>query len=165
MHSLVYQCSPHGHRFHVARQAKFRVGDEFRVRGRLPSARGFASLTVPFGKVRVWTLSIGFTLSFGAIFSKTWRVHTIFTNVNASKRVRALRPKSNRAKESCSFSQAVKDYRLFLFVGALLALDTMLLTTWQIVDPLKMFKKISQKEVGKGTGGELETHETCLRCI
>ncbi len=38
-------------------------------------------------KVRIWTLSIGFTISFGAIFSKTWRVHTIFTNVNASKRV------------------------------------------------------------------------------
>ena len=38
-------------------------------------------------QARVWTLSIGFTLSFGAIFSKTWRVHTIFTNVHASKRV------------------------------------------------------------------------------
>ncbi len=38
-------------------------------------------------KARIWTLSIGFTISFGAIFSKTWRVHTIFTNVNASKRV------------------------------------------------------------------------------
>jgi len=38
-------------------------------------------------KCRIWTLSIGFTISFGAIFSKTWRVHTIFTNVNASKRV------------------------------------------------------------------------------
>ena len=41
----------------------------------------------PWEQARVWTLSIGFTLSFGAIFSKTWRVHTIFTNVNASKRV------------------------------------------------------------------------------
>lgn len=38
-------------------------------------------------KARIWTLSIGFTVSFGAILSKTWRVHTIFTNVNASKRV------------------------------------------------------------------------------
>ncbi len=38
-------------------------------------------------KARVWTLSIGFTISFGAVFSKTWRVHSIFTNVDASKRV------------------------------------------------------------------------------
>ncbi|CAF2623061.1 unnamed protein product [Rotaria sp. Silwood2] len=77
--------------------------------------------------IRVWTLSIGFTISFGAIFSKTWRVHTIFTNVNASKR-------------------AVKDYRLFIFVGILFAIDTVLLTAWQIVDPLKIFKNISQKQ-------------------
>ena len=56
---------------------------------------------------------------------------------------------------SFSSRQAVKDYRLFLFVGALLALDTLLLTTWQIVDPLKMFKKISQKEVGQSIDGEL----------
>ncbi|CAF3143315.1 unnamed protein product [Rotaria socialis] len=77
--------------------------------------------------IRVWTLSIGFTISFGAIFSKTWRVHTIFTNVNASKR-------------------AVKDYRLFIFVGVLLAIDTVLLAAWQIVDPLKIFKNISQRE-------------------
>ncbi|CAF1154021.1 unnamed protein product [Rotaria sp. Silwood1] len=77
--------------------------------------------------IRVWTLSIGFTISFGAIFSKTWRVHTIFTNVNASKR-------------------AVKDYRLFIFVGVLFAIDTVLLTAWQIVDPLKIFKNISQKQ-------------------
>ncbi|CAF2113067.1 unnamed protein product [Rotaria magnacalcarata] len=77
--------------------------------------------------IRVWALSIGFTISFGAIFSKTWRVHTIFTNVNASKR-------------------AVKDYRLFIFVGVLLAIDTVLLAAWQIVDPLKIFKNISQRE-------------------
>ena len=27
-----------------------------------------------------WTLSLGFSLAFGAMFSKTWRVHKIFTN-------------------------------------------------------------------------------------
>ncbi|CAF1022452.1 unnamed protein product [Rotaria sordida] len=76
---------------------------------------------------RVWTLSIGFTISFGAIFSKTWRVHTIFTKVHASKR-------------------AIRDYRLFIFVGILFAIDTVLLTSWQIVDPLKIFKDISQTQ-------------------
>ncbi|CAF3027781.1 unnamed protein product [Rotaria sp. Silwood2] len=76
---------------------------------------------------RVWTLSIGFTISFGAILSKTWRVHTIFTKIHASKR-------------------AIKDYRLFIFVGILFAIDTVLLTSWQIVDPLKVFKDISQTQ-------------------
>ncbi len=101
-------------------------------------------------KARVWTLSIGFTISFGAIFSKTWRVHTIFTNVNASKRV-------NMKLKLCNFQiqgfflffKAVKDYRLFIFVGILFAIDTVLLTSWQIVDPLKIFKDISQTQVDK----------------
>jgi hypothetical protein len=45
------------------------------------------------------------------------------------------------------FFKAVKDYRLFIFVGILLAIDTVLLSAWQIIDPLKIFKVISQKEV------------------
>jgi len=43
--------------------------------------------------------------------------------------------------------KAVKDYRLFIFVGVLLVIDTVLLTSWQIVDPLKIFKDISQTQV------------------
>ena len=43
----------------------------------------------------------------------------------------------------------MKDYRLFIFVGILLAIDTVLLSAWQIVDPLKIFKNISQKQVEK----------------
>ncbi|XP_006813511.1 gamma-aminobutyric acid type B receptor subunit 2-like [Saccoglossus kowalevskii] len=30
-------------------------------------------------KLRVWTMTLGFTLAFGAMFVKTWRVHKIFT--------------------------------------------------------------------------------------
>jgi hypothetical protein len=45
------------------------------------------------------------------------------------------------------FEKAVKDYRLFIFVGVLLAIDTVLLSAWQILDPLKIFKNISQKQV------------------
>ncbi len=43
--------------------------------------------------------------------------------------------------------KAIKDYRLFIFVGILFAIDTVLLTSWQIVDPLKIFKDISQTTV------------------
>ena len=32
----------------------------------------------------------GFTLSFGSMFSKTWRVHSIFTNVQLNKKVRQI---------------------------------------------------------------------------
>ena len=44
---------------------------------------------------RAWILMSGFTLSFGSMFSKTWRVHSIFTNVQLNKKV-------------------MKDYQLYL---------------------------------------------------
>ena len=36
---------------------------------------------------RIWTLMAGFTLAFGSMFSKTWRVHSIFTDVKLNKKV------------------------------------------------------------------------------
>ncbi len=36
---------------------------------------------------KAWVLMAGFTLSFGSMFSKTWRVHSIFTNVQLNKKV------------------------------------------------------------------------------
>ena len=39
--------------------------------------------------VKAWVLMAGFTLSFGSMFSKTWRVHSIFTNVQLNKKVRS----------------------------------------------------------------------------
>ena len=42
-------------------------------------------------KVRTAVLSMGFSLSFGALFSKTWRVHKIFTAAKTLKKlVRSL---------------------------------------------------------------------------
>lgn len=37
---------------------------------------------------RAWLLMSGFSLAFGAMFSKTWRVHSIFTDVKLNKKVR-----------------------------------------------------------------------------
>lgn len=36
---------------------------------------------------KAWVLMAGFTLAFGSMFSKTWRVHSIFTNVKLNKKV------------------------------------------------------------------------------
>lgn len=40
---------------------------------------------------RAWLLMAGFSLAFGAMFSKTWRVHSIFTDVKLNKKVRRRR--------------------------------------------------------------------------
>ena len=65
---------------------------------------------------RVWILMSGFTLSFGSMFSKTWRVHSIFTNVQLNKKV-------------------MKDSQLYLVVGLLMCIDVVTMTAWQIMDP------------------------------
>jgi len=66
--------------------------------------------------VKAWVLMAGFTLSFGSMFSKTWRVHSIFTNVQLNKKV-------------------MKDSQLFLVVGVLLTIDITIMTTWHLADP------------------------------
>ncbi|KAG8222160.1 hypothetical protein J437_LFUL000741, partial [Ladona fulva] len=65
---------------------------------------------------RAWLLMAGFSLAFGSMFSKTWRVHSIFTDVKLNKKV-------------------IKDYQLFMVVGVLLVIDLAIMTTWQITAP------------------------------
>ncbi|KAG5671522.1 hypothetical protein PVAND_001716 [Polypedilum vanderplanki] len=73
---------------------------------------------------RAWLLMAGFSLAFGAMFSKTWRVHSIFTDLKLNKKV-------------------IKDYQLFMVVGVLLAIDIAIMTTWQVADPFfRMTKQL-----------------------
>ncbi|XP_020897182.1 gamma-aminobutyric acid type B receptor subunit 1 isoform X3 [Exaiptasia diaphana] len=76
---------------------------------------------------RAWVLSLGFSLAYGAMFSKTWRVHTIFTN-------RKLKGK------------IVKDHHLFAVVFALVLIDVSYLTIWQVLDPLRRSLYITKRD-------------------
>ncbi|XP_029189059.2 gamma-aminobutyric acid type B receptor subunit 2-like isoform X5 [Acropora millepora] len=82
--------------------------------------------------VRTAVLSMGFSMSFGALFSKTWRVHKIFT---AAKTLKKL---------------AIKDLHLLGIVAGLLAVDVIVLSCWIAVDPLEAkelkFEELSRKE-------------------
>ncbi|CAF1431924.1 unnamed protein product [Rotaria magnacalcarata] len=71
-----------------------------------------------FCPIRVWILCISFTLAFGSMFSKTWRVHSIFTNINTTKR-------------------GIHDSRLLAIVGVLLTIDLIFLIVWQMLDPIR----------------------------
>ncbi|XP_061677838.1 gamma-aminobutyric acid type B receptor subunit 2 isoform X3 [Syngnathoides biaculeatus] len=68
--------------------------------------------------VRTWILIVGYTMAFGAMFAKTWRVHAIFKNVKMKKKI-------------------IKDQKLLIIVGGMLLIDLCILICWQIVDPLK----------------------------
>lgn len=50
---------------------------------RVLSDRGFEIMCA----AKTWIFCFGFTLAFGSMFSKTWRVHSIFTNIKLNKKV------------------------------------------------------------------------------
>lgn len=75
-----------------------------------------SSLSLLF-QSRAWTLSLGFSLAYGAMFSKTWRVHLIFTNKILKRKV-------------------IKDRHLFAVVCVLVIVDIIYLTVWQVTDPM-----------------------------
>ncbi|XP_067676189.1 gamma-aminobutyric acid type B receptor subunit 1-like [Haliotis asinina] len=68
-------------------------------------------------KIKAFFLALGFSLSFGALFAKTWRVHVIFTNSTKKKKI-------------------VKDSQLMAMVGALVAINMLVLLTWTFMDPI-----------------------------
>ncbi|XP_067655447.1 gamma-aminobutyric acid type B receptor subunit 2-like [Haliotis asinina] len=67
--------------------------------------------------VRVVVLAIAFSVAFGAMFTKTWRLYQIVANKTACKRV-------------------VKDLSLVTSIATLLGLDGIILVTWFSQDPL-----------------------------
>uniref|UniRef100_A0A1I7WEX2 G_PROTEIN_RECEP_F3_4 domain-containing protein n=1 Tax=Heterorhabditis bacteriophora TaxID=37862 RepID=A0A1I7WEX2_HETBA len=70
--------------------------------------------------VKTWTLCLGFTLAFGSMFSKTWRVHSIFTNIRMDRK-------------------AIKvDSKLLLILAGLLLVDVVVLSLWAVISPFTL---------------------------
>ena len=69
-----------------------------------------------------WLTSIGFSLVFGTVIVKTWRLYKIFLSPTKHKRRVKLRN---------------KDSFLAVFVVALVVVDVLLCTVWSAVDPLQ----------------------------
>ncbi|KAL5006196.1 hypothetical protein ScPMuIL_015002 [Solemya velum] len=67
--------------------------------------------------IEMWVVSIGFTTSFGALFSKTWRVHILFRLDTFQKRV-------------------IKDIQLLGIIILLWLIDGVLLTLWSALHAL-----------------------------
>ncbi|KAH8334117.1 hypothetical protein KR059_006799 [Drosophila kikkawai] len=83
----------------------------------LPSAEdSFATVCT----ARVYLLSAGFSLAFGSMFAKTYRVHRIFTRTGSVFKDKML-----------------QDIQLILLVGGLLLVDALLVTLWVATDPME----------------------------
>uniref|UniRef100_A0A1A9UIR0 G-protein coupled receptors family 3 profile domain-containing protein n=1 Tax=Glossina austeni TaxID=7395 RepID=A0A1A9UIR0_GLOAU len=70
-------------------------------------------------QARAWLLSTGFTLAYGAMFSKVWRVHRFTTKAKTD-------PKKK-----------VEPWKLYTMVTGLLSVDLIILIAWQVIDPLQ----------------------------
>lgn len=72
-------------------------------------------------QARVYLLSSGFSLAFGSMFAKTYRVHRIFT----------------RSGSSVCKDKMLRDTQLISLVLALLLLDGLVVVTWIVADPME----------------------------
>nr|XP_058964544.1 gamma-aminobutyric acid type B receptor subunit 2-like isoform X2 [Pocillopora verrucosa] len=77
-------------------------------------------------RLSTWVACLGFTLGFGGMFLKTWRVHKIFLN---------------RTKK-----MIITDFQLFAVLGLFLSIDLLILMVWEIVDPLYASKHYTGRE-------------------
>uniref|UniRef100_A0A183CNZ2 G_PROTEIN_RECEP_F3_4 domain-containing protein n=1 Tax=Globodera pallida TaxID=36090 RepID=A0A183CNZ2_GLOPA len=84
---------------------------------------------------KAWILCTGFTLAFGSMFSKTWRVHSIFTVTLLFVQFDAVGPSPQNIRRD---KKAIRDSKLYLIVAALLAVDGAVLLSWTLVSPFRM---------------------------
>ncbi|RZB39861.1 gamma-aminobutyric acid type B receptor subunit 2, partial [Asbolus verrucosus] len=72
--------------------------------------------------VRVYLLSSGFSLAFGSMFAKTYRVHRIFAHYGGPSRVK---------------DRLLKDKQLIVLILIPLIIDGIILALWVMIDPLE----------------------------
>uniref|UniRef100_T1IUR5 G-protein coupled receptors family 3 profile domain-containing protein n=1 Tax=Strigamia maritima TaxID=126957 RepID=T1IUR5_STRMM len=73
-------------------------------------------------QARAWILTVGFTLAYGSMFTKIWRVHRITTKTKHDPKKKISR---------------VDNRKLFGMLGVMIAMDLIILLVWQILDPLE----------------------------
>lgn len=73
-----------------------------------------------------WIACIGFTLGFGGMFLKTWRVHKIF--VNRTKKM------------------VISDYQLFAMLALFIAIDLLVIVIREVIDPQRAKQHFTGRE-------------------
>ena len=92
------------------------------------------------------SLNIGFTMTFGALFAKTWRVYKAFTEQSAQK-------------------ITISDLQLVITILVLVFLDGMILTAAAVIDPMKAELKETRRELEMtGHHSTMLTHYSALQC-
>ncbi|KAM6954908.1 putative G-protein coupled receptor 156 isoform 1-T1 [Lycodopsis pacificus] len=111
--------------------------------GERSQSQGGASTAVL--QARMWTLCVGSTLVFGPILGKTWRLYRVFTQRVPDKRV------------------IIRDIQLMGMVALLIVVDMLVLTTWNLTDPIRCSRSVGAvvKVVERDISYSLSHLETC----
>jgi len=83
-----------------------------------------------------WLLHLGFSLGFGSMFTKIWRVHRIATHT----KTKGQADKIKYVGRTQVLETQVVPWKLWSMVGCLVAVDAVFVAVWQLVDPLKKEK-------------------------
>ncbi|TNN59298.1 putative G-protein coupled receptor 156 [Liparis tanakae] len=96
-------------------------------------------------QARMWTLCVGSTLVFGPILGKTWRLYRVFTQRVPDKRV------------------IIRDIQLMGMVALLMVVDVLVLTTWNLTDPIRCSRSVRAvvKVVERDMSYSLSQLDTC----
>ncbi|XP_031725215.1 probable G-protein coupled receptor 156 isoform X2 [Anarrhichthys ocellatus] len=111
--------------------------------GERSQSQGGASTAVL--QARMWTLCVGSTLVFGPILGKTWRLYRVFTQRVPDKRV------------------IIRDIQLMGMVALLIVVDMLVLTTWNLTDPIRCSRSVGAvvKLMERDISYTLSQLETC----
>ncbi|XP_075258877.1 gamma-aminobutyric acid type B receptor subunit 2-like [Convolutriloba macropyga] len=93
-------------------------------------------------------MSLGFTLGYGSLFSKTWRIYKIFIDRNAG-----------------GTQVRVRDQQLLMFVLGFTCGEIVFLTVWMLVSPLTVVQQMGQIEKKLRHDHVLEIQWISLRCV
>ncbi|XP_074551186.1 uncharacterized protein gpr156 [Halichoeres trimaculatus] len=96
-------------------------------------------------QARMWTLCVGSTLVFGPILGKTWRLYRVFTQRVPDKRV------------------IIRDIQLMGMVALLILVDFLVLSAWNLTDPIRCSQSISAavKVVERDVSYSLSQLDSC----
>ncbi|KAM9347866.1 putative G-protein coupled receptor 156 [Symphorus nematophorus] len=96
-------------------------------------------------QARMWILCVGSTLVFGPILGKTWRLYRVFTQRVPDKRV------------------IIRDIQLMGMVALLILVDMLILTTWNLTDPVRCSRSVGAvvKVVERDISYSLSRVDTC----
>ncbi|XP_044072397.1 probable G-protein coupled receptor 156 [Siniperca chuatsi] len=96
-------------------------------------------------QARMWTLCVGSTLVFGPILGKTWRLYRVFTQRVPDKRV------------------IIRDIQLMGMVAMLILVDMLVLTVWNLTDPIKCSRSVGAvvKVTERDISYSLSQMDTC----